>query len=123
MSESVNPTVTKAQDLFKDLVWDVLVDAELTALFVYVPALKIWPIGPIIKMVAHSFSDKIYSGVRLALDMQTVIFLNNKHYKEFSKATVTLKIIARDKGVDSDEYKNAKRNAKDALASFVHFNG
>jgi hypothetical protein len=123
MTTEANPTLGKFENLFKEWVWDNLVEAGLTALFTQVPALAVWPIKPILSYIIRLYADRLFSAIKLCVDLQAIAFVNEAHKRAFDKASVTLKIIAHDKGLDSPEFKNARENAKTELAKYVHFNG
>ncbi len=80
-------------------------------------------LGPIIRSVIGLFSGKLYEVIRLAVDIKAIHFVNADHLHAFEKASVTLAIIARDKGPESDEFKRVKADAKNALSKFVRFHG
>jgi hypothetical protein len=124
VTENANPGLGKAQDYFKDFVWDTAVDAAIiTPLFAAVPVLAIWLVNAMIRYLVHFAADKLYAGIKLLVDLQAIAFVNNQHRKAFDSAAVTLKIIARNKGIDSEEFRKAKENAKIALSEYVRFHG
>lgn len=123
VTETANPALGKIEDLFKDLVWDNLITAALTALFAYIPVLGVWPLKPIITYVVTTFASKLFDLVRLTVDLQVIVFANNAHKKAFDGAAVKLKIIAHSHGTSSDQFKKAKEDAKETLSAFVRFNG
>ena len=112
MTDQVNPVLKKAEDLFKTLAWDTLVQAALVAL-----KIDFWPLN----VIFEYFSEKLYELTRLQFDMAMITFINAEHEAAFDKAEVTLKILGQQKGVDSPEYQAAKENAKNALSKFVRF--
>lgn len=97
---------------FKSLVWDVLVEAALTALHI-----NFWPINSIVIYV----TDQLYEGLHLAFDLEKIIFINAAHKSAYTTADVTLKIIAHDKGMDSDDFKTAQLNFQKELVRFTTF--
>lgn len=123
MSNTVNPTLEFAQQSFKSLVWDGVIDASLSALFVQAPYLNVWPLRQIITGISRLATDKVFAMLKLTVDLQAIVFLNTHHKAAFDNAFVKLKILARDKGIDSPEFKKAKEDAKIDLARFLHFNG
>lgn len=112
MTDQASPQIKQAEDVFKSLAWDTLVTTGLDEL-----NLDFWPINVIIRF----FTTKLYEQLRLQFDLGAIAFLNAEHKAAFDKADVTLKIIASDKGIDSDDYKRAKENAKIALSKFERF--
>lgn len=123
MTNEANPTLGKIEDIFKTLVWDNITNAALTALFAANPGLAIWPVGPIIRVVVGMFMNNFYGALRLVVDMGAITLVNDLHKAAFDKAALQLKVIAHDKGIDSDEYKKARDDAKAALAKYVSFSG
>lgn len=110
-------------DAFKDLVWDLLVKAAIEKLFIAVPFLAIWPIGPIVTVFLTLFGDRIYAAAHETFDLGAIVFKNDLHKITFQKSDATLKIIAHDKGIDSKEFEDARDNALEAMSKFTHFAG
>jgi hypothetical protein len=113
VSESVNPVLTKAEDLFETLAWKPLVEAEMTAL-----GLNFFPVNVILRYIM----GRVYGRFRKTADTSAIPLLNAEYQRAFNSAAVTLKIIARDKGVDSNEFKIAEENARLALSRLVRYN-
>jgi hypothetical protein len=106
-------------DAFKDLIWSALVKAAIAALTKAIPFLGIPVIGPIVALVVGLFADRLYDALKLTLDLKAIAIRNEEHRKAFDVASVKLAILARDKGADSQEYKDARDAHKSALARFV----
>jgi hypothetical protein len=123
MSTTVNPTLELGEGLFKDLVWDAEIEVALTALFSYAPYLGWPPLRQIISAIIKFAANRFWKQVKLAVDIGAVTILDAQRKAAFDKASVVLKIIAIDKGIDSPEFKKAKDEAKIALSKFAHFNG
>jgi len=122
VTTQVNPELGKAESIFKALIWDSVFEAEMIALFSAAPYLNFWPVNSIIRGLLKLGTDQLFSALQLFVDTQTIALVNAEHQRAFDKATVALKIIAKDKGIDSPEFKKAKENAKVALSRFVRFN-
>lgn len=123
MTDQVNPTLQKIEDIFKSYVWDLILKAGLSALFVDVPVLGLPVIKQTIIFVVTTITDYFYKYLKLYVDFGAITFLNDAHEKAYETASLNLKLVAIDHGVDSDEFKAAREKAKDSLASFVHYNG
>lgn len=121
MTENANPGLGIGEGLFKDLFWDLSVQAALTALFAYVPVLNVWPLRGIVTGIITLFTDKMYSLMKLLIDVTAIKFTNGEHQRAFDSAAVKLKIIAHDRGIDSDEFRKAREDAKASLSRFVRF--
>lgn len=110
MTENATPILGKIEEIFKMLAWDSLVEAALTSL-----GINAWPFNSIVRGI----TDKIFELMKDKLDIGAISFLNDLHERSFNSAAVTLAIISRDKGANSPEYKEARKNAKKAFADFM----
>jgi hypothetical protein len=121
MTNSVNTSLDFAEKLFKELVWDNLIKIGLLALFADAPVFAIWPLRQIVTTLVSVLSEKLFSALKTVTDVTAIPLINSQHQRAFDAASVKLKIIAHDKGIDSDEFKKAREDAKVALAQFVRF--
>lgn len=123
MTEVAYPILTAVEKATKTFVWDTLVETEIAALFVAVPWLGVWPLGPIIHFLLTTFSDRLYAEGRLGVDEAAIVFVNAAHKAAFDTELVKLKVIAHEKGVESDEFKKERADAREALRKFVSYGG
>jgi hypothetical protein len=108
-------------DQFKDLVWDVLVRALITKLLAAVPWL-VGPLGGIAGLIIGLVGDMLYNLITQYIEFSSIAIRNLEHRRAFDAASVKLKILARDKGIDSEEFKKARDEQRKALSAFVRFN-
>ena len=106
-------------DVFKDLVWDAIVKAALARLFAAIPWLGWGPVGILVSWVVGHFAEKLYGAMALAIDFRLIAYRNEQHRQAFETASVTLKIIARDQGIDSEQFQKAREAHAKALSKFV----
>lgn len=106
---------------FKSLIWDSLVKAALVNLFAVFPFLNIWPISWFIKYFINKYSDQLYSMVETFIDIKEIVLRNEQAKKEYNLQSIKLHIIAKQKGIESNEFKDARKLAKIRLAAFVKF--
>jgi len=123
MTTNANPTLGKVEDLFKDLVWDNLVQVALTAFFAYATFLNIPVIRQAVTKIVTLFTDLLFKYMKLYVDLGAITLANDAHESAFVKEVLVLRKIAKSKGMLSKEYLEEKERAKDALAAFVKFNG
>lgn len=116
----VNPTLTLAENIFKSLVWDSILDAQLAALYADAPYLL--PIKWLIDPLAKMFENRFFSGFRTTIDVAAIKLLNAEHASAMQDASVRLAVIAHDKGINSDEFKKAREADKIALSRFTRIN-
>lgn len=109
-------------DLFKDLVWDNLVKAALSRLFVVVPLLGWGPIGFVVTWFATRFANQIYESVKMAIQLEAISLRNESYKRAFDAAHAKLAVIAYKKGIHSPEFRQARDESKKALSQFAQFN-
>lgn len=107
--------------IFKQLIWDQLIAALIKRLFAEIPFLAWGPVGIIVKWLIMTLGDKIFEAVKLQIQLEAIVLRNAAHQKAFEQAATNLRIIAVDRGVDSEEFKNAREAHKKALAAFIRF--
>jgi hypothetical protein len=108
-------------DLFKSMVWDAMVRLLLTRLFAAIPFLGFGPIGIVVGWIAGYLSSALYNVIKEFIDFGLIAFKNAEHKRAFDDASVKLGLIARDKGINSPEFKVARDAQKARLADFVRF--
>ena len=54
--------------------------------------------------------------------IETIQIQDEIHQKSFERAQLKLKIIAKEKGIDSQEFKDAREKEKQALRKLILFN-
>lgn len=120
MIDSAYKGLTEVEQIFKSLVWDTALTAGETALIAQVPFLGL----PIVRTITHwmvtSVSNWIYSALVLFVDVEAIKLVNAIHQAEYDSASEQLKIIAIDKGINSDDFKKARDDAKVALSRFTN---
>lgn len=120
MTSSAFAPLTHAQQIFKDLVWDVSVKAGEIYLEGVVPALNL----PVLKQaeegVVQVISDALFNQLILFIDITAIKLVNSAHQSAYDRASIELAVIAQDKGIESDEFKKARDVAKAALSQFTY---
>lgn len=112
--------VQKGLDLFRTLVFDNVVDA---AIIEYEGPLVATPIvGTVIKEIEEKFADILYNKLGGQVVLASVLFVDIAHRKAFETASIGLKQIAIEHGLNSPEYKDAHEREKQALKKFGQFN-
>lgn len=110
-------------DLFKQLVWENITKAALNKLFAAIPALSWGPIGYFVTWFWGKLADYVYEEVKLYVNLEYIVFKNKILEKEFNLASVKLKIIARESGIDSEAFRSARDENKKALSNLVRIAG
>lgn len=110
-------------DLFKDLIWDNVIDAALIELFAAFPFLNFWPINMAVRYIAHELADFIYAGVHMVIDTTAIVIKNETLRREYGHAQVKLKILAGKVDIESEEFKNARTQHRLDLSKYVRIGG
>jgi len=108
-------------DLFKQLVWDNIVEAVVARIFLSIPALGWGPLGVIVSFVVSLIATKLYEVLKLSINLQMIVFQNAAHLKAYVEASSKLREIAQSKGIDSAEFRSARNEDKKRLSEFVQF--
>lgn len=121
MSEVAYRPLTIAEQIFKQLIWDSVLLGGEKALEVYAPFLALPVLSTIEEGTLNAVGDWLYSKLVLVIDIAAIQLVNTAHQAAWTSASVNLKVIAHDKGMDSPEFRKARDEAKIALAQFSHF--
>lgn len=106
-------------DLFKDLVYDNLVKAAIERLFLAAPFLAWGPFGVIVTHYLTKFANLLYEVTKTFVIVESIPIKNEALRKEYDRASVKLKIIAGEKGINSTEFKEARNADKENLLKLV----
>lgn len=117
-----NPTdVDPFLDAFHAIVWNNLIRAGLAALFAQVPFLGLPIISNIVTWIVMKFSDYLYAGFQMFVDIQYIRFKNQQLQTEYDKSSVALQVIAYDHGIDSKEFEDARQGFEKDLSKFGRY--
>ena len=109
-------------DLFKTFVWDVMIKAAMADAMV---ALALSPTGwlavTLTKLVIYA-TNKLYPYFVRFVKIQSIILQDEIHQKGFEHAQLKLKLIALKNGIDSQEFKDARKTEQDALLKLIKWN-
>jgi hypothetical protein len=116
--ESIN-----AGDLFKELIWSALKSLILSRIAALVPFLVWGPVGVVTGFVVGKVLDLVYDAIGTFLALEGIRFKNESLQREFDSSSLKLKLIARDKGINSPEFLLARDEHKKKLSEFVKIGG
>lgn len=110
------------ENLFKEIVWDSIVKLAIKKIFLALPKwLGSAFFSPIITYIVVEITDKIYEALKELVNLEVILFKNESAQKAFAKAHLSLKKIALEKGIESEEFKKEKEHAKETFAKLVRF--
>jgi len=121
MTTSAYKNLTTGEAIFKDLVWNPLLAVGEKALQLEVPFLALPVVSSIFTGLTGLFSDWIFEQLSLGVDLTAIKLVNDAHQSAYDNASLQLKVIATEKGVNSPSYVAAKQKAMDALSKFTEF--
>lgn len=108
-------------DTFKDLAWDVAVKKALDWLFEKYAFLTWGPLGYLITRFVLLFTDTLYSYIKLVIDVNLIPIRNEAFKESFDRASINLFLLAKEKGIDSPEFRSARDEHKKALSNLAVF--
>lgn len=109
-----------AADIFKSIAWEPIVSVVLKQLFTRFPVLGFGPIQWIISTLVFKFTDELYEAVRLFINLEVISFRNENFRIAFERKAVELKLVARSFGVDSEQFKEARKGFREDLKNVAH---
>lgn len=119
MTTSVNPTLTTAEYIFKDLVWTPMIIAGETWLNVEVPILNVPIIHQAEEIAEDDISDDIFNAIILFVDITYLKLKNSSAQSAYESASENLFVIYTESGVNSSEYKTARDAARIDLGKIL----
>ena len=106
-------------DLFKELIWSLLVKQVVALIVQAIPFLAWGPFSALLTFVISKVGDALYKEASLFIDFQLIVFKNKKLQEEFAVAAINLKKAANEKGIDSEEYQALRQNHREALSKLI----
>jgi hypothetical protein len=119
VTETIDPRIDAAASWVGSIIWEPLTEVAVDALFVKVPWLGVWPLGPVVRFALKRFSELLFKKAKLAIDLGALRLLNAEAHRTFVKSVVVLKAIALRNGIESKEFLEAHNEAKLAFARFI----
>lgn len=110
------PELIEAEKFFKGAAWDTLVDLALGALFAEFPWLNIFLVRDAVRWLVTRYTDKLYVFLTDLLNLLYVVLKNKALQKQFTEFALKLKGIAQEKGIDSPEYLEARKEHQQKFA-------
>ena len=107
--------------IFTDLILKGLARKALAVLFIKLPVLGWGPIGIIITLIVDKLIEQISQELEDKIDVKAIVFKNEKLEEEYSDASIKLKIIGSNYGIDSEEFKKEREDAVKKFHKFVMF--
>ena len=108
--------------VFKDLVLDVMIKKGVAFLLTF---FKISPAGwvaTLISKIVFHYTDKAFPYLVKFIKVRDIKFENAIHQRSYEIASYKLRIIAHEKGENSEEFKNARKVEHEKQAALVIFN-
>lgn len=102
-------------DLYKSLVFDTIMWEVTRRLISRFPVFGMFPLNIFLGWMVGLVGDNLY----LVLKSFDVKLENAKLRREFDISSVELKVIAMEKGIESDEFKKAREAHKQKLSDFA----
>ncbi|NDC22513.1 MAG: hypothetical protein EBZ49_00060 [Proteobacteria bacterium] len=108
-------------DLFKELVFDVVIKEAIRRLFLAVPFLEMGPIGYIVSLLLTRFADSLYEYQKTVVRFYKFEFVNSKNQKQFDQEMKNLQTLQKNPNATPEEINEAIQKAKERLADLVRY--
>ncbi len=119
--EKVSLPEIDLSSFIKDVVWQAVIKFATQKLLGWLPAWLIGgPVGWIVGAVVAMVGSAVYDAMAEAFNLQMIVFKNEGLQREFDSSSLKLKLIARDKGIDSFEFRKARLENVEKLSRLVH---
>lgn len=109
-----------ASEIFKSIAWEPIVSVVLKQFFMRFPILGFGPIQWIISTIVFKFTDELYEAVKVFINVEVIVFRNDNFRIAFERKSVELKLVARSFGVDSEQFKEARKGFREDLKNVAH---
>jgi hypothetical protein len=120
--DSVNQTLTTIETAFQTVVWNPLWAAGEAALLAAVPVLN----APVLKQIEEfgeeTIRDTLYHYIVQLIDIEYIQLKDTAKQAAWADASIKLKTIEAESGVNSDAYKQALQIAAINFSKFVTYN-
>lgn len=105
----------------KDVAWAALVKLATARLIAALPFLGFGPLGWITGAVVAMVGSAVYDSMAEAFNLTHISFKNEAAQRAYDTASVKLKLIARDFGIESEEFKTLRAENVKALSALIKF--
>jgi hypothetical protein len=109
------------EKILKDLFWDALVQLALKKLFQLIPWLGWGPLGILVSWVVGHFADLAFEALVQYVDHTSIAFRNAAMHRAYVTASLDLRKLAHEKGIDSEDFRLAREEHKKRLSEFVQW--
>lgn len=108
-------------DLFKDLVFDVIAREVIRRLLVMIPLLSFGPIGFLVTELLMKFAKMFYDYQKEVIKFYRFEFINETNQKAFDEQMQNLKKLEVDPNATDEQKKQALDEAKKKMAYLVRY--
>lgn len=105
----------------KDVAWAALVRLATQNLIAALPFLGWGPLGWITGAIVGIVGAAVYDAMAEAFKLEMIEFRNEQFQRQWDTASVKLKIIAKNHGIDSPQFKEERKKNVEALSKLVSF--
>ena len=126
MTTSINPELTLAQSIFKEVIWQPMIKAGevwLDGVEATVPILDLPLFQDLEDGLINSLMDTLFNMLILTVDITAIQLINPARQSAYASANEALKLIALEKGVDSSEFIQAQNAAIATQIQLTNFIG
>jgi len=108
--------------IFRKIVWDVLSKKAIAKVMALLAVNPSGFLGVLAFKILSVLSEKAFEWVALEIKLESIKVVNEVHQSQFERAQLKLKLIARNSGIESEEFKKARIEEHEKLVKVVVFN-
>ena len=126
MTTSATPALSIAETIFKEVVWNPMIKAGevwLAGAEAAIPILDLPIFQSLEDAEIEKLTDALFNLICLSVDVETIELLNPARQSAYESSSEALKLIADEKGTESDAYKQALSDAITAQVKLTSFIG
>ena len=123
MTTTAYPALTEAEQLFYSLCWQPMITAGENWLEIQAPFLELPVIKQLDEGTIQILTDGIYSWLCQVVDIEAIKLVNSARQSAYDSASLQLKVVAAESGVNSDAYQTALAAAIKAQSSWTNISG
>jgi len=113
----------KVLDTFKSLVFDELVKAAIAKIISQAAFLAWGPVAYIVGQVVTYVAGVLYEYMSDVINLEVILLKNSAYHAAYIEAHFRLQKVAKEKGIESPEFKTEREKHKAALSRFVRYGG
>lgn len=108
--------------IFKQTIWSVLSEKVIVKTMAFLALSPQSFMGKIVAKLLVHLSEKMFEVLKEEIEVASIKLTNKIHQHDWERSQLKLRLIARGKGIDSEEFKKAREEEHEKLRKLVVYN-